>query len=900
MTNRLLLLRAGVLSLLAAVSPLALSTAALAQSLSMDPDDWAIDRTGTVFEQVEWQGRIGVLRLGISPPDAQLSFYNWQGYSQNVDVPAGDSFLRGDLWIPQEWDEGTSVDYVRTGLWGSAMPEEAVTAGSYVDAKATFPIISFTNVNGAGRLEVWTTTVSGGVSTGSWAAIPDSENLLDYDGWNTLDIRLLPDEDKIEYLLNGEVFYTWDQPRSEGNAPVAPEQLWAVYLKARNNGETTFDTYWSRLMAGVLVAEDEEITQAPGSLVLEDTTQTEVTISAGTIGGSLNVAGGEEGKQVTITEPVQIAESVFGTNTNFVFSQDEEESTTIGGDLELEGDSSTKGGSVLAPVIVTGNANVGGESTLGGNLVIEGTVHNAGSTSPGNSIGFQVYGGIDWTSTHTYAVEINDAGLADLVIVDIAVSPKSTNINLATMGNITVSSVTSGSFLVDHDYVIFATNAVVLNNFDPDDVTTLGDLAFLTPHLRVTDERVTADYDFNTLFTWPGDFDPDDIDSFLVLTLSADGAALEEAAATPNQRAVAETLEDLASDGNAAATAAYGQPDDAAAQLALAQLSGSAHASVASLVLESGQLVDDVLSRRLRQSGDLLTQSAPLTGYAPLSAPDFSDPSPVMWGEMLGAWGVSEDPDNGGRLERRSGGLAMGLESRFGKGALLGLSASYTATSFTLADEGAAGSVDSFRASVYGASGSEGLLVRGGASYEHNGVDMDRTVAMLGYSDTLSSAYDVGVARGFVEVAAALPLGETWFEPFLGLSGAYSTGYDYAETGGDAALSGSVDAQLTGWTNVGVRVSQDMVVGDGTLLTMGAAASWRHALGDTQPTAVHSLSGGADFSAAGVPLAADVLAAELNSTWWLNPEAALSLSYTGALAAHQQVHALQAGLAVKF
>lgn len=900
MNNRLLLLRAGMLSLLAAVSPLALSIATSAQSLSMDPDDWAIDRTGTVFEQVEWQGRIGVLRLGISPPGAPSSFYNWQGYSQTVDVPAGDSFLRGDLWIPQEWDEGSSTDYVRTGLWGSAMPEETVTGGSYVDAKATFPIISFTNVDGVGRLEVWKTTVSGGVSTGSWEQIPGTADLLDYNGWNTLDIRLLPDDDKIEYLLNGEVFYTWEQPRSEGNAPVAPEQLWAIYLKARNNGVTEFDTYWSRLMAGVLVAEDEEITSAPGSLVLEDTTQTEVTISTDTIGGSLNVAGGEGGKEVTITEPVQIAESVFGTNTNFVFSQDEDESTTIGGDLELEGDSSTKGGSVSAPVIVSGNANVGDDSILGGNLIIEGTVHNAGTTAPGNSIGVQIYGGIDWTSTSTYAVEVDDQGLADLVIVDIAVDPKLTNINLATMGGITVSSVAPGSFLVDHDYVILATNAVFLNNYDPDDVVTLGELAFLTPTLRVTDERSTDDYDFDTLFTWPDSYNPAGIDSFLVLTLTADGAALEAAAATPNQLAVAETLEDLAEDGNAAATAAYGQPDDAAAQQALAQLSGSAHASVAGLVLEPGHLVDDVLGRRLRSSGDLLTQSAPLTGYAPLSAPDFSDPSPVMWGEMIGAWGVSEDPDNGGSLERRSGGLAMGLESRFGKGAVLGLSASYTATSFTLAEEGATGSVDSFRASAYGASGSEGLLVRGGASYEHNAVGMDRTVAMLGYSDTLSSAYDVGVARGFVEVAASLPLGETWFEPFLGLSGAYSTGYDYAETGGDAALSGSVDAQLAGWTSVGARVSQDMIVGDGTLLTLGAAASWRHALGDTQPTAVHSLSGGADFAAAGVPLAADVLAAELSSTWWLNPEAALSLSYTGALAAHQQAHALQAGLAVKF
>lgn len=885
MSCRSLLRRPVFLSLIASVLSLALTVSASAQWISMDPDDWVIDRTGTEFEQVEWQARTDVLRLGIRPPDAPLSYYNWQGYSQTLDVPAGDSFLRGDIWIPQGWDTGTSTDYMRTGLWGSAMPEDIVAGGSYVDDQATFPIISFTNADGVGRLEVW----DAGAAQAGWQEIAGTANLLDYDGWNTFDMRLLLDEsgDRIEYLLNGEVIYTWEQPRSSSDT--APEQLFAVYLNGRNNGVTSFDTYWSRLMAGEWVMEVATIDGSEGNLLLEGSEQDEVTIT-GDIGGALIVNGGGEGKAVGFTAPVSIANNVLGTNTQFDFSIDDEDSTTIGGDLDLEDESSTGGGTVSAPVVVTGNVTVDEGSTFGGNFLVQGTVRNTGTTAPGNSIGVQVYGGIDWTSTSTYAVEVDDEGLADLVIVT-----GSDVLDLATMGSVTVSAVTPGSFLLEHDYVIFATAADeedVDGLFSP--VTGLGELAFLTPTLRVE-----ADYDLATLdFDWPDSFTPEQM-TVVLLTLTADGSALEDAAATPNQLAVAETLEALAG-SNAAAAAAYGQPDDAAAQQALAQLSGSAHASVASLVLESGQLVDDVLSRRLRGSGDLLTQGSPLMSYAPLVAPDLSAPAPVLWGEMLGAWGVAEDPDNLGRLERRSGGLAMGLETRFGKGAVFGVSASYSATSFTLAEEGASGSVDSFSAGIYGASGSEGLLVRGGGSYAHNAVGMDRTVAMLGYSDTLSSAYDVGVARGFVEVAASLPVGETWFEPFLGLSGAYSTGYDYAETGGDAALSGSVEAQLAGWTSVGLRVSQDMMVGDGTLLTLGAAASWRHALGDTQPVAVHSLAGGADFAVAGVPLAADVLAAELSSTWWLNPEAALSLSYTGALAAYQQAHALQAGLAVKF
>ena len=367
-----------------------------------------------------------------------------------MSLPAGKTYLRGDLWVPDTWQSGTDTDYVRTGLWGAAMPEDTVTGGTYVDAQATFPIISFTNVDGVGRLEVWRTTVTGGVSTGAWEEVPDTAGLLRYDSWNTLDLRLLPDQNRIEYLLNGEVFYVWENPVSEGSAPVAPEQFWAIYLNARNNGYTVFDTYWSRLMAGIIVAEDVPITGADGDLLLEGPA-TEVSVADNAvIEGSLSVTGGDDGKTGTFGGSADIAGSVYGTNTSFSFSSTPGTQTTIGGNLELEGESFTTGGSMDNPVLVEGSINVGENGTFGGNFFVGGTVTNLGTTAPGNSIGLQVSGGLSWGPTSTYAVEVDADGRADLVIVT-----GSTPLDLATMGNVVVSSL-SGAVLLGHDYVIFA------------------------------------------------------------------------------------------------------------------------------------------------------------------------------------------------------------------------------------------------------------------------------------------------------------------------------------------------------------------------------------------------------------------------------------------------------------
>lgn len=107
-----------VLACCAAYSPMASAEPAVytPYAVDMDLSAWKKDRGGSLsLERVEWQGR-DALKLAVNPPAASDSFNNWQGYSQQATVPAGASFLRGDMWVDGDWQSGTATDYVNTGM----------------------------------------------------------------------------------------------------------------------------------------------------------------------------------------------------------------------------------------------------------------------------------------------------------------------------------------------------------------------------------------------------------------------------------------------------------------------------------------------------------------------------------------------------------------------------------------------------------------------------------------------------------------------------------------------------------------------------------------------------------------------------------------------------------------
>src|SRR3546814_1430042 len=85
-----------------------------AEQKLMDPTAWVRDRGGDPgLTNAIWEGR-DALKLSILPPAEGSSFNNWQGHSQRTTAPAGESFLRGDIWIQSDWSTGTETAFQNT------------------------------------------------------------------------------------------------------------------------------------------------------------------------------------------------------------------------------------------------------------------------------------------------------------------------------------------------------------------------------------------------------------------------------------------------------------------------------------------------------------------------------------------------------------------------------------------------------------------------------------------------------------------------------------------------------------------------------------------------------------------------------------------------------------------
>lgn len=864
---------------------------ASAQSISMEPDDWIKDRAPAFpFELVSHAGRSSVLRIGIRPPDSPSSFYNWQGYTQGpkqgTTFPTGDVFLRGDIYIPEDWQSGWSdTDYVRTSMWGSAMPEETVDLGSYVDAKASFPIIGFTNEGGVGRLEVYNDHL--GVS--QWVDLPDTADQLNFGGWNTFELRLLPEQKKIEYLLNGNLIYTWDEPLSRDGS--TPEQFFQIYLNARNNGQTAFDTYWSRLMAGLVAAPGSTIGSTPGDVLVDDSDAETVVGDDTIIGGSLHVQGGLAGKTIQFLGSTEIAGNVSGTNTSFGFSANPYVTTTIEGNLELENGSNTTGGTIGSPIQVDGNVHVDDTSTFGGNFNVAGTVYNSGTTAPGNSIGVQISGGLAWSETSVYQVEVDAQGNADLVVV-----LGGTELDLDEMGDVEVSAwPVGGRVKLAHDYAILAAPQLkgLLGIRDT--------LPYLIPTLSLSPNHNSdpaywpgsIPAEFNSAPVEVGEFDA------LLLRLEGDEAALLAAAANSNQLAVAQTLLN-ASISNDAAAAVFASANQADAQLALTELSGAAYASAGSLFIEDSELLRNTAMDRLRTASALTYDPAPIMSYAPrLTVPVVPDNGPELWGEVIGSWGRVDGNGQVGGREHTTHGLLIGSDEQLDQTWRLGLLAGYSSTSFVVPGEQASARSDNYNLGAYASAELGGLTLKTGAFYTYHDVAMNRSVSLPGLQEAPRGRFDATTLQAFGELGYLIDLGSVTFEPFANLAAVRYSGGSYAESG-IAGLQGSANGAQVAFSTIGARVAAEFATSDTTLASLGGMVGWQNAFGDLGPMASHALPGGNTFSVTGSPIAVQGLVVEADAGAEISSSARLGLSYSGRFATDREAHAMRAKLRVTF
>ncbi|WP_156500604.1 hypothetical protein [Croceicoccus bisphenolivorans] len=439
--------------------------------IDQDVSAWTVDRADVAtFTNESWEGRDGTVHITISPPANPSSFSNWQGYSQTLDTPAGSASIKGDLWIGSEWAEGTDTDYVRTGIWGSVQPEGTE---SYVDAQAIFPIISFTNEDGEARLQVWDTTAN---PSGGWVNLDASESALSLDEWNTFEMRVLPESDRIDYVVNDVVIYSWDMPR--GAEDNISDELYAVYLNGRNNGVTSFDTYWSQLAQAQLVLDGESITGAPDGLNVIANAQGSVAIDAGvTVGGTVRSGAGSN---VTIA---------FGEDAGVVSTGEAGVVSNEGGVITLDGGSVETSGAEAPGLLAV---NQGSEiHTLGTNVSTDGS---AGVVAANGGL-VSLDGGI---------VETSGASSPGLLAIGADSAVIASGTEVAASGSTGALAMTGGTITLDGGVVTSTQFALVANHatIEATDVAVSGNWARLPSPVARSVCRVAA-FRRRSMALWP-------------------------------------------------------------------------------------------------------------------------------------------------------------------------------------------------------------------------------------------------------------------------------------------------------------------------------------------------------------------------------------------------------------
>jgi outer membrane autotransporter protein len=556
---------------------------------------------------------------------------------------------------------------------------------------------------------------------------------------------------------------------------------------------------------------------------------------------------------------------------------------TGSGTLSLTGTSSFTGATSVGAGMLVVNGSLAGSvvtlngGTLGGSGTVGGINAVAGAVAPGNSIGtLSVAGNVAFGPGSTYQVEANAAGAADRI--------NATGTATLTGGLVQVLA-EQGDYALSTRYVILAAQGGVGGTFAS--LTT--NLAFLTPTLTYGADEVVLTLARNDVSFGAGP------GRFVAITRNQTGAGRAAEALGAGNR----IHDALISSTIAEARAGF----DA--------LSGEAHAQGVSVAIETSHLVREAVLNRLlapfETSASLGAMQGAFSADLPgrkggvaLPAPRIETSRVTLWGEAIGAARRSQGDGNAASLERRGGGMLAGaeLESNGVSAWRVGALAGFTRHHFDLDARRSSGTQDVVHAALYGGARLGAVTLRAGATYAWNETDLTRQVLLRGFSDVLRHDGAGATAQGFVEIGYALQAGGIAFEPFAQIALVHVRGEAGTEQGGAAALRASGSSQNLGFTTLGLRAEAQV---PGMPLFARGMLGWRHAFGETTPSARLSFaSGGGAFNVYAAPVARDALVAEAGLSWRVSGLTSLGVAYTAALGEGQRDHALKGRLDVRF
>jgi len=496
-----------------------------------------------------------------------------------------------------------------------------------------------------------------------------------------------------------------------------------------------------------------------------------------------------------------------------------------------------------------GTLRIGSGATLQGTGTVGTTTALSGShLSPGNSIGtLNVLGNLTFASGSVYDVEIAPDGSSDQINVSGTATIES---------GASVQVTKAGTYTYGTRYSILTAGGGISGNFS-----------------QIVQNAPLIDLIFfregNTLY----------------LDVRRNTIAFEAYSRTPNQWAIAGAVQ-ARGPADSIFRHITDALDEATVRRGFDHLSGEAHASFQSSLIDEARLV-----REAQQSRESLLSTG--KGKLPAGA--------RAWAQVLGGNAKTDGGEEWADTTRTAFGVLAGVDNTLNENTRLGLVVGVTKSK--LDADSVASSVASRNVHI-GAQASTRLsrlpqlTLSGGVGYSRHFADMERDPLITTFSEHLESRRRGKTLQGFGEASWFVPTKHGGFEPFVNAAIVRVETEDFAEKGGESALLGTAEGRTARLSTVGSRLVHSFAGARQFRLT--GSLGWQHVFDGADATQHLSYSGGQSFLITGTPLDRDTIAAELGVGFELVRTLRLDLGYSGRLSQESRDHAARLVLSRAF
>ncbi|VVO53601.1 autotransporter serine protease [Pseudomonas fluorescens] len=511
-------------------------------------------------------------------------------------------------------------------------------------------------------------------------------------------------------------------------------------------------------------------------------------------------------------------------------------------------------GSLASTVTVNGSGILGGNGRIGGL-----TAKRGGTVAPGNSIGtLQVAGDVTFEPGATYAVELSPTSSDQIVAGGKAVIDGAT-VNLSLENSPTLLTAGEVKSLLGNQYNILQAAGGIEGRFgavEPNYLFIGGSLDYSATGIQLAVER--------------------------------NAASFASVGQTPNQRAVAATVEQLGA-GNALYETLLLSPSAAVAQQAFQQLSGEIYSAIGTLLINDSRYLRDAIGERLREH-DLFDAAAP------------TDDRSNAWLKVLGAWGKSDGGHDNASSNSSIGGLLAGVDGLITEDTRLGFVTGYSDSSLSMGDgTHSSASVDSYHLGAYLGHEIDALRLSVGGAYSWHRIDVKRNLQLGDVSGKQKSKNDATTAQLFTEAAYRLDVQPLALEPFANLAYVHLNSDSFTEKGDAAALKGGEDHRDAVLSTLGLRASKAIVLSDKQQLELSGTLGWQHNLSSTQSEDhLAFANGNTAFSVQSVSLDRNAAVIGARAGLAVAQDVRVSLDYNGLIGSNEKDHGVGLSLDWQF